>query len=160
MGTSIKGSSSFRRTVASACFHLTQSLTSRGRKPRPAVENNMNDPLPDSGQRRSFATGSVRDDRTGKGRYDLIPPEAIRELAIQLEKGCAKYGERNWEKGQPMSCFLDSGIRHLMRYLAGDRDEDHLRAALWNVAAAVTTRERIFIGKLDEKLWDLPGEPR
>lgn len=114
--------------------------------------------LKDSGDRRTFNTGSVRDVRTGKGRYDLLPPEAIHALAVQLELGMQKYGERNWEKGQPMSCYIDSGSRHLTRYLAGDRDEDHLRAALWNVACGLATRERVRKGTLPKELWDLPGE--
>lgn len=113
--------------------------------------------LKDSGQRRHFASGSVRDIRTGKGRYDLLPAEAIAAYALQLELGMQKYGERNWEKGQPLSCYLDSGLRHLFRYINGDRDEDHLRAAFWNIGGALTTRERIRSGKLPKTLWDLPG---
>jgi len=116
------------------------------------------DILKDSGKRRSFGTGSVRDVRTGKGRYDLIPPEAEFALALQMELGCQKYGHRNWEKGQPVSCYMDSAKRHLSRFIKGDRDEDHLQAALWNIACGLTTRERIKTGQLPKKLWDLPGD--
>ena len=35
----------------------------------------------DSGARREFTTGSRRDSRRGKGRFDLISPIAIRRLA-------------------------------------------------------------------------------
>ena len=57
----------------------------------------------DSGQRQEFETGSRRDTREGKGRYDLLPAHAIFLVARQLEEGAKKYGERNWEKGQPLS---------------------------------------------------------
>ena len=53
----------------------------------------------DSGERQEFSTGSVRDTRKGKGRFDLLPPKAIRRLAVHFESGAIKYGDRNWEKG-------------------------------------------------------------
>lgn len=118
----------------------------------------MNELLKDSGERREFNTGSVRDKSEGKGRFDLVPPEAVKALAIQMELGATKYGERNWELGQPIRrSFLDSGIRHLMQVLEGKTDEDHLRAALWNVACAIATRERVKEGRLPKELDDLPN---
>src|SRR5688500_10968468 len=82
----------------------------------------------DSGEREVFSTGSKRDTRKGKGRYDLITPLGLKRLAVHYENGAIKYGDRNWEKGQPLSRYLDSAIRHLYCYLAGMRDEDHLAA--------------------------------
>jgi dATP/dGTP diphosphohydrolase len=103
-------------------------------------------PLKDSGKREEFSTGSRRDDRTGKGRFDLLfmgMPEALRRLAVLLERGAAKYGERNWEKGQPISRYIDSAVRHLHRAAQGYKDEDHLVQAAWNCLAAVETLHRI-----------------
>lgn len=114
--------------------------------------------LKDSGQRESFSTGSVRDTRAGKGRFDLMfmgMPEALRRLAVLLERGAAKYGERNWEKGQPISRFLDSAARHLHRAAQGHTDEDHLVQLAWNALAAVQTLHRIKEGTLDPKLNDV-----
>ena len=90
--------------------------------------------LPDSGTRREFPTGAKRDGATGKGRFDLIEPEVLFRLAKHLEAGAVKYGDRNWEKGMPVSIFLDSAMRHLTKYLQGRGDEDHLAAVVWNVA--------------------------
>lgn len=98
--------------------------------------------IKDSGQRREFTTGAVRDMQKGKGRYDLIPWEAIHELALQCEDGANKYGERNCEKGIPLHSLIDSGIRHLSCYLRGMKDEPHLRAALWNIAFAIYMEQR------------------
>lgn len=110
----------------------------------------------DSGARQSFETGSVRDTRDGKGRFDLISPIALKRLAQHYENGSKKYGDRNWEKGQPVSRYLDSAIRHLQTYLLGARDEDHLSAAAWNVFAMIHTIEMCKIGKLPAELDDLP----
>ncbi len=70
------------------------------------------DSVKDSGERREFSTGSVRDVRKGKGRFDLIPPCALLLLAQHYENGAVKYGDRNWEKGQPLSSYVDSMLRH------------------------------------------------
>ena len=35
----------------------------------------------------------------GKGRCDLLPPNALLRLARHFENGSKKYGDRNWEKG-------------------------------------------------------------
>lgn len=109
----------------------------------------------DSGLREEFDTGSRRDSREGKGRYDLLPPEAVRRLAQLYERGAAKYGDRNWEKGQPVSRYLDSLLRHVFAYLEGERTEDHLAAAAWNAFSAITTEERAATGALPAELSDL-----
>ncbi len=112
--------------------------------------------LPDSGKREEFSTGSRRDTREGKGRYDLITPHGMRRLALHYENGSRKYGDRNWEKGQPISRYLDSAIRHLYRYLAGDNAEDHLAAAAWNALSAIHTEEEVVAGRLPQVLADIP----
>ena len=91
----------------------------------------------DSGYRTEFETGAKRDMHIGKGRLDLLPCTAILELAKHCENGAIKYGERNVDKGIPQHSFIDSGMRHLFKYLRGDKDENHLVAALWNIAWAV-----------------------
>jgi hypothetical protein len=109
----------------------------------------------DSGQRQEFDTGSKRDTRDGKGRYDLVPPYALSRLARHYENGAKKYGDRNWEKGQPLARYLDSMIRHAYRFLGGSRDEDHLAAVAWNALAYIETEERIRRGILPAELDDV-----
>lgn len=67
----------------------------------------------------------------------MLPCSAIIELSKHCENGALKYGERNVDKGIPQHSFIDSGLRHLFKYLRGDKDEPHLVAALWNIAWAV-----------------------
>lgn len=110
----------------------------------------------DSGSRRAFLTGSVRDARVGKGRYDLLPVCAIRRLAQHYENGSRKYGDRNWELGQPSSVYMDCARRHLDMYLEGHRDEDHLAAAMWNIAGLIFNETMIERGIYDPGLNDLP----
>ena len=110
----------------------------------------------DSGKRQSFKTGAVRDIQTGKGRYDLLPPRAIRRLAEHYENGAVKYGDRNWEQGIPLSRMLDSAIRHLFKALEGQTDEDHLIASAWNILGIIELQERIEEGTLPKNLDNLP----
>ena len=114
----------------------------------------------DSGKRQQFKTGSVRDTNEGKGRYDLLPTRAIRRLAEHYENGAKKYGDRNWEKGQPFSRMLDSAMRHLFKALEGQKDEDHLTACAWNVLGVIELQERIEEGTLSKELNDLPKQKK
>ena len=98
--------------------------------------------IKDSGNRREFESGAVRDIQEGKGRMDLLPACAIIRLAKHFENGAKKYEERNWEKGIPTHSFIDSAIRHLMKYLDGATDEDHLCAAAWNCMCCMWTEEK------------------
>jgi hypothetical protein len=97
--------------------------------------------LADSGRREVFESGAIRDVRTGKGRFDLMSPFALRRLAAIYEKGAVKYAPRNWEAGIPVSRCLDSALRHLIQYLAGENTEDHLAQAAWNLFAAMHFEE-------------------
>ena len=130
----------------------------------------------DSGERREFDSGAVRDIQTGKGRCDLLPLDivaslciyvpldyiaafmedgdetnlleaasrfvddafqdkatAMLELSRHFEDGATKYGERNWERGIPTHCYIDSAVRHY------DTDERHDRAFVWNCLCCAWT---------------------
>lgn len=112
--------------------------------------------LKDSGKRRKFKTGAQRDMAGQKGRFDLLPNRTIRALAIHYEKGATKYGERNWEKGIPVSSFMSSALRHAFQFQDGEDDENHLIAAIWNLMCAYETILWIQDGILPESLYNLP----
>lgn len=145
--------------------------------------------IKDSGARREFESGAVRDIQEGKGRCDLLPLRviaslikedspadpvlshidyymnhggvenllgaihrfceevdwdictAILEVSKHYEEGAKKYAERNWEKGIPLHCFIDSGVRHYIKFKRGDKDEPHDRAFIWNMLGAVWTHQ-------------------
>ena len=139
--------------------------------------------IKDSGARREFDTGAVRDINEGKGRCDLLPLDIIGEMwgdpiltsigtyircgntndikeAVEVfltikdwdystwllevskhyEEGAKKYAERNWEKGISLHCYIDSGVRHYLKWLRGDTDEPHDRAFVWNMLGALWTQ--------------------
>ena len=122
--------------------------------------------LKDSGQRKAFESGSVRDISEGKGRCDLLPLDVIAllvpnnyrgvvigidhfqknksiswllyaikqfaenvmeydvytlilEVSKHYEDGAKKYSENNWMLGIDLHCFIDSGVRHLLKYMRG-----------------------------------------
>jgi hypothetical protein len=110
--------------------------------------------IQDSGERSTFLTGAVRDTQAGKGRFDLLPWSILWRLANHFEGGSKKYGDRNWEKGIPLGRYLDSAFRHLVKWVLGWRDEDHLIAAAWNVLCLAATVEWIIEGKLPRSLDD------
>ena len=91
----------------------------------------------DSGERREFATGAVRDMAEGKGDMVSIPWEAILRLSKHYEHGMRKYKRWNYRQGIPVSSFIDSACRHLAKYQCGFDDEDHLAAAAFNVLGAM-----------------------
>lgn len=142
--------------------------------------------IKDSGARREFASGAVRDCSDDKGRCDLIPLDivsylmndqilewineyirtgkkyllagalayfceehygdiwtAMLEVAKHYADGCAKYSERNWEKGMYLHCYVDSGVRHYLKFKRGDKDEPHDRAFIWNMLGALWTQEHL-----------------
>lgn len=177
----------------------------------------MNDEILDSGSRREFSTGAVRDISDDKGRMDLLPldiisnlinfindykekvnkmeykeiipinraltesdmfyymnlflratsveastdnlyillykfiikeynndvNEAIIELSKHFQKGAIKYAERNWEGCIPCHCYVDSALRHGVKYFRGDNDEPHNRAFMWNIVCLLWTMEHL-----------------
>lgn len=88
----------------------------------------------------NFETGAVRD-TGGKGRTDLLPMCALLRVSRHMEDALTHYPERNWERGLPMHSMLDSAMRHLMKYMDGQNDEDHLCAAATNLLMAMWTEE-------------------
>lgn len=139
--------------------------------------------IKDSGKRREFETGAVRDIQEGKGRCDLMPLDVLAEhmedsillfiyqfttngnpghlyrvldevpgrlhlgdrpnmylqVAKHFEEGAKKYGENNWQKGIPVNCYINSAVRHYLKWLRGDKDEPHDRAFCWNIMCAIWT---------------------
>lgn len=61
------------------------------------------------------------------------------EVAIHYEEGAKKYGEYNWQKGLPVKSFINSAVRHYLKWLRGDQDEPHDRAFCWNIMCAIWT---------------------
>lgn len=158
-----------------------------GRQVCPSCESGN---IKDSGNRREFSSGAVRDIQEGKGRCDLLPLDVVEEMlgsgifqciadfqetgnvnalyaaldkfsdmeyclvgkshaqcnadmflevSKHFEEGAKKYGEYNWQKGIPVNCYIDSAVRHYLKWLRGDKDEPHDRAFVWNILCCIWT---------------------
>lgn len=102
----------------------------------------------DTGTRENFVSGMQRDTQAGKARYDLLFPldvpykhQFMTRVAELLARGAEKYDERNWEKAEgsaEYSRFRSSAARHMAQWLAGDTDEDHAAAVVFNLLGAET----------------------
>lgn len=86
-------------------------------------------------------TGAKRSSDADSERWDLITPIGLKRVAEAYHEGAVKYGDTNWEKGFPVSGLLNHAIRHIFLYLSGDRSEDHLGHASWNLLAACHSEE-------------------
>lgn len=110
----------------------------------------MNDfVVKDSGKRMDYPSGMRRDTQEGKTNFRLIDLRFLRRLADHLTKGAEKYGRDNWRKAnsvEELDRFKDSGLRHFMQWLEGEKDEDHAMAAVFNIMAAEHVQ-----AKLDEQ---------
>ena len=110
----------------------------------------------EAGEKREFDTGATKQAATGKGRPSLVPGDAILDIAKHFEEGADLHGERNWEKGIPLSVWLDSMERHLQQLKMGMTDEPHARALAWNAVVYLATKLRIENGLLPAELDDMP----
>ena len=104
-----------------------------------------------------YSSGASRSSTKNKGKFNLIPPGPLLRLAQLYERGSLIYGAHNWEKGFNFSRALDSMLRHINQFKDGQKDEDHLIAAVWNLFAIVHFEEMIERGLLPKELNDLPN---
>jgi hypothetical protein len=88
-----------------------------------------------------FSTGAVRSGDRDEERWDLISPIGLRALARTYAEGAAKRGANNWENGMPAHDLLNHAIAHVYLFLGGDRSEDHLGHAAWNILGAIHSLE-------------------
>lgn len=104
----------------------------------------------DSGERATFESGMQRDTDTGKARFELLHPlgvpydaQFLTRVAQLMARGAEKYDERNWEKAtgtEELERFKSSALRHLMQWVAGETDEDHASAVVFNLLGYETTK--------------------
>ena len=79
--------------------------------------------------------------------YDGKTAHAMLEVAHHFEEGAKKYGDNNWQKGIPVDRYIDSTVRHYLKWLDGWTDEPHDRATLWNLMCCIWTIEHIEEGE-------------
>lgn len=80
-------------------------------------------------------------------RWDLLPWDALRELAELYGKGVEKYEERNWENGLDFNWSYRALINHAQQWWMGeDRDEEmdahHLACVAFHALGMLALQER------------------
>lgn len=77
--------------------------------------------------------------------FDSDNPEIIPflELAKHFEDGARKYTDNNWKKGMPCKIYIDSAVRHYIKWAYDRVDEPHDRACLWNIICCIWTAENL-----------------
>lgn len=79
----------------------------------------------------------------GKNRLELLPPEWIVGLGMVMTRGAFKYDARNWERGMAWSKMVGCTMRHLLKFVCGERYDSetgchHLAMSAWNALALMT----------------------
>ncbi|MCA2590181.1 MAG: hypothetical protein IM509_05375 [Microcystis sp. M31BS1] len=90
-----------------------------------------------------------------KLRYDLIPPEAMEELAKVLTHGATKYEDHNWARGMKWGRVFSALMRHMWSWWKGENVDpetgySHLSHALCNLVFLVTYEQR-KMGQFDDR---------
>lgn len=67
--------------------------------------------------------------------------ECMLEVSILYRDGAVKYQPNNWKLGIPISSYISSGVRHLIKYMDERTDERHDRSFVWNMLGAIWTME-------------------
>jgi hypothetical protein len=116
------------------------------------------DALEDSGIRKVWNTGAQRDMQYGKGAPHLVPGWVVLMISRIWEDGALKYDARNWEKGMPLSQYIDSMERHLAKLKCGRRNEPHASQLAWNAIAYIFTAALIKMGLRPTELNDMPDQ--
>jgi hypothetical protein len=86
--------------------------------------------------------GGLRFD-DGKNRLDLLPPEWTWALGDVMTRGAKKYAVRNWELGMAWGKVIGCTLRHIAKFLFGERYDPetgchHMAMAAWNCLTLMT----------------------
>lgn len=131
--------------------------------PQTAAPQTAADPRQNDHRQRAQDGGGLRY-ADGKCRVELIPPEWPWALGMVLTRGAIKYADRNWERGMAWSYMIGSTLRHVFKFICGERyDKEsgnhHLAHAAWNCLALMSYDIRGSIGTNDLPMCSLAPLP-
>lgn len=87
----------------------------------------------------NFATGAVRSADCDELDFASAPLIGLLGVMKVAGSGGIKYGRFNYAQGIPVHVTLNHVAVHLIRYLLGDRSEDHLSKVAWGAMVANQT---------------------
>lgn len=100
--------------------------------------------------KRTFASGSVRDNDDNKPLVNHLDPYLRLRFGYLLRAGANKYSKGNWKLGQENETALECLHRHLAKFELNlndrvEQDEDHLSAIVFNVMLMMKNEEKAGI---------------
>ena len=96
--------------------------------------------------------GGIKYDQD-KPRVELLPVEALEEIAKVLTFGAIKYNDNNWREGFQWSRIYGALLRHLFAFMRGeDYDKESGISHLGHMGACalfLITHQKLGLGKDD-----------
>lgn len=85
----------------------------------------------------------LREDKTEKPDFSYLGEMyyAVARIMQRLMMGEKKYARRNWVNCEDELTYQQSAIRHLLQYIEGNTEEDHLAAAGANILILLDLEE-------------------
>lgn len=119
--------------------------------------------IKDSGERKEFSSGSLRDVETDKIDWSkTFAGPMLRRWAIHLTNGAKKYpdvkpGVGNWtliETDEEYERYRRAAYRHFMQWYGGETDEDHASAVFFGINGV----ELIKVKRLQKQVSELNSQ--
>lgn len=97
----------------------------------------------------TFPGGATRNNDVADVAWNLLPPDALREIAKIFAEGVKSHGARNWESGQDPESTVNHLLDHFFRWWYGDRNgkENHLAKAAWGIITLLAFQQRGMINE-------------
>lgn len=119
-------------------------------------EYKMQENKPSEETRVTSETGGQKGSKLA--RYDLIPADALRQVAELYGKGAEKYAPRNWENGYDWSLSFAALQRHAWQFWNGEdtdteTQQHHMTSVIFHALALIT------FGDTHPGYDDRPGKP-
>lgn len=93
---------------------------------------------------RKYGKKLLREDKSGKTDFTYvgIMYGAFSRVIARFQMGEVKYARLNWRNCEDPQTYKESAVRHLMQYINGEVDEDHLGAACANILILLDLEEQ------------------
>lgn len=101
------------------------------------------------GQRQEFDSGMKRGNTDAKIDWSLVMDgPLLQRWAVHMTAGAKTYEKRNWMKAESveeLARFRESACRHFFQAMAGEEDEDHVSALLYNLNGMLYVQDRLAV---------------
>lgn len=77
----------------------------------------------------------LREDKTDKPDFTYVAEmyPVFARIMKRLQEGAIKYDRLNWRHCEDPQTYKESALRHVLQYMNGQDDEDHIVAGIINL---------------------------